>query len=115
MGNEGENNKKAQSRVEHENIEGEEEARTGDEDNWVRKRTDHYDQETSNKKTCDQYDWDSHRDEYLITVVINKYQIKTSKKANLFKIYKILMDTGIKFQSMKMVGFNRTEVTYNNR
>lgn len=115
VGNEGENNKKARGRVEDENTEGKEEARTGEEDNWVRKNTNHYDQETGNKKTCDEYEWDSHRDEYLITVVLNKEQTKTSKKANLFKIYKLLMDTGIKFQSLKMVGFNRAEVTYNNR
>ena len=79
-GNEGENSKKAKSRDKDVNTKGEEETRAGDEDNWVSKRTNQHDQETGVKNTCDQYDWDSQHDEYMITVVINKDKIKTSKK-----------------------------------
>lgn len=69
----------------------------------------------NNAKTVDLYEWESNREEYLISISLNKEKMSINKKGNLIKIYNILFNTGIKFESIKMVGFNRAEVKYKNR
>ena len=69
----------------------------------------------NNANTTDLCEWKSNREEYLITISLNKEKMSLNKKGNLIKIYNILLNTGIKFDSIKMVGFNRAEVKYKNR
>ena len=65
-----------------------------------------------NDNKMDFYDWETCSGEYLITIMLKMTKMTTSKKNNLIKIYKIIMDSGIPFQSIRMVGFNKAEVTY---
>lgn len=65
-------------------------------------------------KRSDLYEWNSPREEYLVTIVLSQSRT-TPTKNNLIRIYKIIVDSKIKFQGLKMVGFNRAEVSYRNR
>lgn len=62
--------------------------------------------------TDNTYKWESNREEYLITVALDKGKTSSTKKGNLIKIYNILLKTGVRFESLKIVGFGRAEVKY---
>ncbi|XP_076684074.1 uncharacterized protein LOC143377046 [Andrena cerasifolii] len=88
---------------------------TGKERKMVKQAESGYDTMTKENKISEMYDWESCREEYLVTIALNQNKVTASKKNNLIKIYKIIMDMKIKFQGLKMVGFNRAEVTYKSR
>lgn len=69
---------------------------------------------SDNGNVNERYEWESSREEYLITVAIDKDKVSITKKGNLIKIYNFLLNTGIRFESLKMVGFGRAEVKYRN-
>ena len=81
----------------------------------VRKDPQTTDPKEKNANTCDSYAWDSNGGEYLVTITLNKDKTTTNKKTNLLRIYKILIDSGIKFLGLKMVGLNRAEVAYKSK
>ena len=67
------------------------------------------------RENNDFYEWNSNKGEYFITIVLSKEKTTSSKKNNLIRIYRILINTGIRFEGLKMIGHNRAEVRYKNR
>ena len=117
-----EENRKKKGREEEEQIRLDEERkrREGEESNLEVKvrdksNTREVDKENNDVEIGDIYKWKSKREEYLITIAIDKDKSSSTKKSNLIKIYSSLMKTGVRFESLKMVGFNRAEVKYRNR
>ena len=72
-------------------------------------------EKNNNTDIEDIYEWESNRKEYLITIALNKDKTTSTKKGNLIKIYGILMKTGVRIESLKMVGFNKAEVKFKSR
>lgn len=73
------------------------------------------DNETQNNseiETCSElYEKELESGEYIIIVTLNKEQVTTKKKNNLIKIYRFVVETGVRIEGIRRVGHERAEVT----
>ncbi|XP_076396227.1 uncharacterized protein LOC100880244 isoform X3 [Megachile rotundata] len=67
------------------------------------------------QRFCHRYDESDNNTEFIVGLFLKSEHVAKFKKMNLIKIYRFVQRTGLRIESIRMVGFSKAEVTFRTR